>query len=227
MSLLSSVSLLPTFFLLQRQKSENTSEGHREEVEVLQKQLREREETVQDLKNQLAVAEVNLKDAEIKYATQVQKLFSIHHSVFPTSLLRLVWQNRTMITQLVFNSLTSILSVLCLLKSPRSIHFTAIGSSSKHYLNLSHPQMILFCPSCSTPGQTHPWCRRCSEDKRWVSPLDNGMMALWGGRNIPGRAWIGCPFLWVRIWALPCLPFPLCVLLWACRAAVYHSMSQH
>lgn len=90
MSLLSSVSLLPTFFLLQRQKSENTSEGHREEVEVLKKQLREREETVQDLKKQLAVAEVNLKDAEIKYATQVQKLFSIHQSVFPTSLLRLV-----------------------------------------------------------------------------------------------------------------------------------------
>ncbi|XP_036256513.1 golgin subfamily B member 1 [Molothrus ater] len=55
-------------------KNENTSEGHREEVEVLKKQLREREETVQDLKKQLAVAEVNLKDAEIKYATQLSSL---------------------------------------------------------------------------------------------------------------------------------------------------------
>ncbi|NXM20647.1 GOGB1 protein, partial [Ploceus nigricollis] len=72
--LLSSVSLLPTFFLLQCQKNENTSEGHREEVEVLKKQLREREETVQDLKKQLAVAKVNLKDAEIKYATQLSSL---------------------------------------------------------------------------------------------------------------------------------------------------------
>ncbi|NXP93936.1 GOGB1 protein, partial [Passerina amoena] len=60
--------------LLQCQKNENTSEGHREEVEVLKKQLREREETVQGLKKQLAVAEVNLKDAEIKYATQLSSL---------------------------------------------------------------------------------------------------------------------------------------------------------
>ncbi|NXT06678.1 GOGB1 protein, partial [Prunella fulvescens] len=73
-SLLSSVSLLPTFFLLQCQKNKNTSEGHREEVEVLKKQLREQEETVQDLKKQLAVAKVNLKDAEIKYATQLSSL---------------------------------------------------------------------------------------------------------------------------------------------------------
>ncbi|NXB44864.1 GOGB1 protein, partial [Leucopsar rothschildi] len=73
-SLLSSVSLLPTFFLLQCQKNENTSEGHREEVEVLKEQLREQEETVQDLKKQLAVARVNLKDAEIKYATQLSSL---------------------------------------------------------------------------------------------------------------------------------------------------------
>ncbi|NXX66262.1 GOGB1 protein, partial [Spizella passerina] len=72
--LLSSVSLLPTFFLLQCQKNENTSEGHREEVEVLKKQLREREEAVQDLKKQLALAEVTLKDAEIKYATQLSSL---------------------------------------------------------------------------------------------------------------------------------------------------------
>ncbi|XP_058721146.1 golgin subfamily B member 1-like isoform X1 [Poecile atricapillus] len=56
------------------QKNENRSEGHREEVEVLKEQLREREETVQDLKKQLAVAKVNLKDAEIKYATQLSSL---------------------------------------------------------------------------------------------------------------------------------------------------------
>ncbi|NXF26695.1 GOGB1 protein, partial [Rhodinocichla rosea] len=74
LDLLSSVSLLPTFFLLQCQKNKNTSEGHREEVEILKKQLREREETVQDLKKQLAVAKVNLKDAEIKYATQLSSL---------------------------------------------------------------------------------------------------------------------------------------------------------
>ncbi|XP_014746272.1 PREDICTED: golgin subfamily B member 1 isoform X1 [Sturnus vulgaris] len=55
-------------------KNENTSEGHREEVEVLKEQLREQEETVQDLKKQLAVARVNLKDAEIKYATQLSSL---------------------------------------------------------------------------------------------------------------------------------------------------------
>ncbi|NXR45504.1 GOGB1 protein, partial [Hippolais icterina] len=72
-SLLSSISLLPTF-LLQCQKNENTSEGHREEVEVLKEQLREREETVQDLKKQLAVAKVNLEDAEIKYTTQLSSL---------------------------------------------------------------------------------------------------------------------------------------------------------
>ncbi|NXE70237.1 GOGB1 protein, partial [Calcarius ornatus] len=79
LDLLSSVSLLPTFFLLQCQKNENTSEGHREEVEVLKKQLREQEETVQDLKKQLAVAEVNLKDAEIKYATQLSSLQEVIH----------------------------------------------------------------------------------------------------------------------------------------------------
>ncbi|XP_053833029.1 golgin subfamily B member 1 [Vidua macroura] len=55
-------------------KNENTSEGHREEVEVLKKQLREQEKTVQDLKKQLAVAKVNLKDAEIMYATQLSSL---------------------------------------------------------------------------------------------------------------------------------------------------------
>ncbi|NXM85762.1 GOGB1 protein, partial [Oenanthe oenanthe] len=73
-SLLSSISVHPTFFILQCQKNENTSEGHREEVEELKEQLREQEETVQDLKKQLDVAKVNLKDAEIKYATQLSSL---------------------------------------------------------------------------------------------------------------------------------------------------------
>ncbi|KFU91639.1 Golgin subfamily B member 1 [Chaetura pelagica] len=58
--------------------NQNTSEGHREEAKALREQLREREETVQDLEEQLALAKVNLKDAEIKYATQVHKRFSIH-----------------------------------------------------------------------------------------------------------------------------------------------------
>ncbi|NXA15700.1 GOGB1 protein, partial [Sapayoa aenigma] len=56
------------------QNNENASEGHREEVEVLKEQLREQEETVQDLKEQLALAKLNLKDAEIKYATQLSSL---------------------------------------------------------------------------------------------------------------------------------------------------------
>ncbi|XP_075360141.1 golgin subfamily B member 1 isoform X1 [Mycteria americana] len=54
--------------------NQNTSEGHREEAEALKEQLREQEETVQDLKDQLALAKVNLKDAEIKYATQLSSL---------------------------------------------------------------------------------------------------------------------------------------------------------
>ncbi|KAM9292502.1 golgin subfamily B member 1 [Morus bassanus] len=54
--------------------NQNTSEGHREEAEALKEQLREREDTVQDLKEQLALAKVNLKDAEIKYATQLSSL---------------------------------------------------------------------------------------------------------------------------------------------------------
>lgn len=60
---------------------QNRSERHREEAEALKEQLREREETVQDLKEQLDLAKVSLKDAEIKYTTQVQKHFSIHQSV--------------------------------------------------------------------------------------------------------------------------------------------------
>ncbi|XP_064512862.1 golgin subfamily B member 1 isoform X2 [Pseudopipra pipra] len=71
-------SPLPTQALAEEQEhpknNENTSEGHREEVEVLKEQLREREETVQDLKEQLALAKGNLKDAEIKYATQLSSL---------------------------------------------------------------------------------------------------------------------------------------------------------
>ncbi|XP_059672178.1 golgin subfamily B member 1 isoform X2 [Gavia stellata] len=54
--------------------NQNTSEGHREEAKALKEQLREREETVQDLKEQLALAKVNLKDAEMKYATQLRSL---------------------------------------------------------------------------------------------------------------------------------------------------------
>ncbi|XP_062348408.1 golgin subfamily B member 1 isoform X2 [Cinclus cinclus] len=56
------------------QKSENTSEGHTGEVEVLKEQLGEQEKTVQDLKKQLTAAKVNLKDAEIKYAAQLSSL---------------------------------------------------------------------------------------------------------------------------------------------------------
>ncbi|XP_032544332.1 LOW QUALITY PROTEIN: golgin subfamily B member 1-like [Chiroxiphia lanceolata] len=71
-------SPLPTQALVEEQEhpknNENTSERHREEVEVLKEQLREREETVQDLKEQLALAKMNLKDAEIKYATQLSSL---------------------------------------------------------------------------------------------------------------------------------------------------------
>ncbi|XP_075562705.1 golgin subfamily B member 1 [Pelecanus crispus] len=54
--------------------NQNTSEGHREEARALKEQLREREETVQDLKEQLALTKVNMKDAEIKYATQLSAL---------------------------------------------------------------------------------------------------------------------------------------------------------
>ncbi|NXJ99431.1 GOGB1 protein, partial [Corythaixoides concolor] len=73
-SLLSSVSLLPTSFHMQCQNNQNTSGGHREEAEALKEQIREQEETIQDLKEQLALAKVNLKDAEIKYATQLSSL---------------------------------------------------------------------------------------------------------------------------------------------------------
>ncbi|NXT30124.1 GOGB1 protein, partial [Syrrhaptes paradoxus] len=72
--LLSSVSFLPTSIFLQRQNNQSTSEGQTEEAEALKEQLRDQEETVRDLKEQLAVAKANLKDAEIKYATQLSSL---------------------------------------------------------------------------------------------------------------------------------------------------------
>ncbi|XP_068792654.1 golgin subfamily B member 1 isoform X2 [Struthio camelus] len=54
--------------------NQNTDEGLKEEAETLKQQLREQEETVKDLKEQLALAKVNLKDVEIKYATQLSSL---------------------------------------------------------------------------------------------------------------------------------------------------------
>ncbi|NWW83092.1 GOGB1 protein, partial [Climacteris rufus] len=73
-NLLSSISLFPACFLLQCQTNKSTGEGHREEVEVLKEQLRERDKTVQNLQKQLALATVNLKDAEIKCAAQLSSL---------------------------------------------------------------------------------------------------------------------------------------------------------
>ncbi|XP_054255967.1 golgin subfamily B member 1 [Indicator indicator] len=54
--------------------NQTTSEGHGEEAEALKEQLKEREETVQDLREQLSVAKRNLEDAEMKYATQLNSL---------------------------------------------------------------------------------------------------------------------------------------------------------
>ncbi|NXK51667.1 GOGB1 protein, partial [Chauna torquata] len=71
---LSDVSFLLNSFFLQCQSNQNTNEGHGDKAEGLKEQLREQEETVQDLKEQLAVAKMNLKDAEIKYATQLSYL---------------------------------------------------------------------------------------------------------------------------------------------------------
>ncbi|NXG39725.1 GOGB1 protein, partial [Dromaius novaehollandiae] len=72
-SLFSSVTSSPSF-LLQCQNNQNTDEGLKEETETLKQQLREQEKTVKDLKEQLALAKVNLKDVEIKYATQLSSL---------------------------------------------------------------------------------------------------------------------------------------------------------
>ncbi|XP_074021744.1 golgin subfamily B member 1 isoform X2 [Numenius arquata] len=73
-SLLSAQTLSEEQVYPKCQNNQNISEGHREEAEALREQLREREETVQDLKEQLALAEVYRKDAEIKYATQLSCL---------------------------------------------------------------------------------------------------------------------------------------------------------
>ncbi|NXN06950.1 GOGB1 protein, partial [Indicator maculatus] len=72
--LLSSVSFLPTSLLLQCQNNQTTSEGHGEEAEALKEQLKEQEETLQDLREQLSVAKRNLEDAEMKHATQLNSL---------------------------------------------------------------------------------------------------------------------------------------------------------
>lgn len=57
---------------MQCQNNQNAREEQRDEAEGLEEQLREQEETVRGLKEQLALAETNLKDAEIKYASQVR-----------------------------------------------------------------------------------------------------------------------------------------------------------
>ncbi|XP_035171503.1 golgin subfamily B member 1 isoform X1 [Oxyura jamaicensis] len=54
--------------------NQNTNEGHRDEAKGLIEQLRTQEDTLQDLKEQLALAKMNLNDAEIKYATQLSHL---------------------------------------------------------------------------------------------------------------------------------------------------------
>ncbi|KFW84710.1 Golgin subfamily B member 1 [Manacus vitellinus] len=102
-------SPVPTQALAEEQEhpknNENTSEGHREEVEVLKEQLREREETVQDLKEQLALAKVNLKDAEINTPVHVESkpmclsanlvgLFLFHGLCFQLSSLQEVIQEK-------------------------------------------------------------------------------------------------------------------------------------
>ncbi|KAK2517194.1 hypothetical protein Q9233_013222 [Columba guinea] len=70
-------SALPAQTLSEEQCRDNQqkrSERHGEEAEALRAQLRAREEAVRDLQEQLALAEVSLKDAEIKYATQLSSL---------------------------------------------------------------------------------------------------------------------------------------------------------
>uniref|UniRef100_A0A669QLS4 Golgin B1 n=1 Tax=Phasianus colchicus TaxID=9054 RepID=A0A669QLS4_PHACC len=54
--------------------NQNAREEQRDEAEGLEEQLREQKETVLDLKEQLTLAEMNLKDAEIKYASQLSSL---------------------------------------------------------------------------------------------------------------------------------------------------------
>ncbi|KAK2519384.1 golgin subfamily B member 1-like protein [Columba livia] len=70
-------SALPAQTLSEEQCRDNQqkrSERHGEEAEALRAQLRAREEAARDLQEQLALAEVSLKDAEIKYATQLSSL---------------------------------------------------------------------------------------------------------------------------------------------------------
>ncbi|NXA42911.1 GOGB1 protein, partial [Eudromia elegans] len=61
-------------FLLQCQNNQNTGEGLGEETVTLKEQLREQEETIKELKEQLTLAKENLDDVEIKYATQLSSL---------------------------------------------------------------------------------------------------------------------------------------------------------
>uniref|UniRef100_A0A803Y5Q8 Golgin B1 n=1 Tax=Meleagris gallopavo TaxID=9103 RepID=A0A803Y5Q8_MELGA len=56
------------------QNNQNAREEQRDEAEGLEEQLREQKETVRDLKEQLTLAKMNLKDAEIKYASQLSSL---------------------------------------------------------------------------------------------------------------------------------------------------------
>ncbi|OXB55352.1 hypothetical protein ASZ78_007855 [Callipepla squamata] len=72
-SFLSYASFLPHSFL-QRQSNQSTREEHRDEAEGLEEQLREQEETIRDLNEQLASAKRNLKDAEIKYTAELSSL---------------------------------------------------------------------------------------------------------------------------------------------------------
>ncbi|XP_064905577.1 golgin subfamily B member 1 isoform X2 [Columba livia] len=70
-------SALPAQTLSEEQCRDNQQkrgERHGEEAEALRAQLRAREEAARDLQEQLALAEVSLKDAEIKYATQLSSL---------------------------------------------------------------------------------------------------------------------------------------------------------
>nr|XP_038029220.1 golgin subfamily B member 1 isoform X1 [Anas platyrhynchos]XP_038029221.1 golgin subfamily B member 1 isoform X1 [Anas platyrhynchos]XP_038029222.1 golgin subfamily B member 1 isoform X1 [Anas platyrhynchos]XP_038029223.1 golgin subfamily B member 1 isoform X1 [Anas platyrhynchos]XP_038029224.1 golgin subfamily B member 1 isoform X1 [Anas platyrhynchos]XP_038029225.1 golgin subfamily B member 1 isoform X1 [Anas platyrhynchos] len=59
---------------LYSKSNQNTNEGNRDEARGLIEQLSTQEDTVQDLKEQLALAKMNLNDAEIKYATQLSHL---------------------------------------------------------------------------------------------------------------------------------------------------------
>ncbi|XP_062435097.1 golgin subfamily B member 1 isoform X2 [Rhea pennata] len=54
--------------------NQNTDEGLKKEAETLKQRIREQDETVKDLKEQLALAKVNLKDVEIKYTTELSSL---------------------------------------------------------------------------------------------------------------------------------------------------------